>query len=145
MFSIHHRTTGEIIRAVANPQRIDLSWCSLRAADLRDCDLRCADFSHADLRSSDLRGADLRGADLSFASLSYSDLRGADLRGAEIRHARFCGANITSAMFPVSGLDTVDFRDAIKTEPADEEVAPAESDLATHEAQLRFKARNFLQ
>jgi uncharacterized protein YjbI with pentapeptide repeats len=62
----------------------DLSFLSLRKANLHAANLRGANLIRADLGQADLSQADLREADLSGANLVGADLSGARLTGAQL-------------------------------------------------------------
>jgi uncharacterized protein YjbI with pentapeptide repeats len=80
-------TGSTFVRAQLRPLTVeggDLSYVSLRRADLRGIALPGVVLAEADLTDADLSGCDLSGADLSRARLRGVRLRGADLRGARL-------------------------------------------------------------
>jgi uncharacterized protein YjbI with pentapeptide repeats len=74
----------------------DLTWASLRGANLGRADLRNANLYKADLRQADLSGACLHEADLSGAIL-----HGTDFSGARLYQTIFAYSYLTNAI----GLD----------------------------------------
>jgi hypothetical protein len=81
----------------AAPDRLLLSYVSLRNADLRD----------EDLRGAVLRGADLRGARLDSANLSGADLSDSRLEGASLDGVIYDEATIWPASIDRRALETI--------------------------------------
>jgi uncharacterized protein YjbI with pentapeptide repeats len=111
---------------------VDLSWASLREADLAGAvlsyaHLQSADLSKAKLREVELNGSHLERADLSLAHLGDSELieahmeradlsgaylTGADLARASLVDAHLEGADLTAAYLPDSHLERASLRQA---------------------------------
>lgn len=71
----------------------DLSYATLRHANLRYCY-----FYGTILVGADLRGADLRGAIFENVKLSHTDFSGADLSGAKFDRCYLCRSNLVGAI-----------------------------------------------
>jgi uncharacterized protein YjbI with pentapeptide repeats len=92
----------------ADLSRVDLSGAVLLGAILDGSNLRGANLSTADLRRAGFAGADLRTADLTGADLSGAQLTGARLDNARLHDSLLVNANLTQASLKQSDLSFAD-------------------------------------
>ena len=85
--------------AEENGRGADLSYSSLREADLS-----MAILTRANLRETDLQGACLEFANLSEACLRNANLQGANLEGANLQDADLRGANLQGARLGLANM-----------------------------------------